>query len=141
MVITCLIIEALGRAASERLVKLVEPSRWTSCGPCSNALYTIITAFCMWRITLVTVFFFYLDMLHLWGTGTWEQSCYWSLHDMQQTWLPTGLSCHMVSCRALIFQLYILVSMLMSLIMSSVKWIGIEMLNTADFPLIDLRPL
>lgn len=37
-----------------------------------------------------------LDMLHLRGPGQGEQSSHWSLYDLQQTWLQTGLPCHMV---------------------------------------------
>lgn len=37
-----------------------------------------------------------LDMLHLRGPGEGEQSSHWSLYDLQQTWLQTGLPCHMV---------------------------------------------
>lgn len=39
-----------------------------------------------------------LDMLHLRGPGQGEQSSHWSLYDLQQTWLQTGLPCHMVRC-------------------------------------------
>lgn len=38
----------------------------------------------------------FVDVLHLRGPGQREQSSHWSLYDLQQAWLQTGLPCHMV---------------------------------------------
>lgn len=40
--------------------------------------------------------FFFLDVLYLWGSWKRKQGCMWSLYDLQQTRLQTGVPRHLV---------------------------------------------
>lgn len=76
----------------ERYNKVTEfiPSlkRSTATAQCNRFVFELVCLTCFVH--------FCPDMLHLRGPGQGKQSGHWGLHDLQQTWLQTGLPCHMV---------------------------------------------
>lgn len=73
----------------------------TECTPPLKASTVTAELSCVFSSSaLLTVFSLFVrpDMLHLRGPRPGEQSSHWSLHDLQQTWLQTGLPRHMVRC-------------------------------------------